>query len=257
MGSMCLVGLGPTRVMDVAANTPAGSGSAALGFSASDCVVNDWGVLSYEAAWNKQKELIEARAESRIPDTLVFVEHSPVITLGRKGLRAMESISQSVPASLGGVPVFSVERGGEATYHGPGQMVAYPIFKLDLLRTGPRHFLRMMEESVQSMLASFDLDTYFQEGKTGIWCKDRRSGRERKLASLGIAVSRSVSYHGLALNVTNDLKPFHLIQPCGYAPEVMTSLGEQMEIVPSQEDLKKSFALELVARFHAKKGGHK
>ncbi len=183
--------------------------------------IRELGTLSYEETWKLQLRLIEERAEGKIPDTLLFVEHPRVFTLGRKTPGVREEAQ--IPKEIGGVPVFPVERGGEATYHGPGQLVAYPILQLDLLRTGPRKFLRLMEDSLVQTLAHFDVPAYWLDGKTGVWLKDK-SGKERKIASLGIAVRRSVSYHGLALNVNNDLTPFQWISPCGFAPEVMTNL---------------------------------
>jgi len=147
-----------------------------------------------------------------------------------------------MPSEIAGISVFPVERGGEATYHGPGQAVIYPIFKLDLLRTGPRNFLRMMEEAIVAVLKNYGINAYWIEGKTGVWLVDSQ-GRERKIASLGIAVRKSVSYHGLALNVNTDLDAFRLIQPCGFAPEVMTSmrenLGKNIYLTVVQEELAK------------------
>jgi lipoyl(octanoyl) transferase len=155
---------------------------------------------------------------------LLFVEHPAVITLGRKtpGVRD----GAALPAEIGGVPVHIVERGGEATYHGPGQLVVYPIVKLNI-KFGPKAFLRAMEDAMISVLARFGVHAYWKEGATGVWLLDSRN-QERKIASLGIAVRKSVSYHGLALNVSNDLRPFTLISPCGYAPTVMTSLSEAL-----------------------------
>lgn len=182
----------------------------------------DLGLLDYEDAWKLQLELLEERALDQIPDTLLFVEHPPVFTLGRKtpGVRD----GAALPAELAGIPVHIIERGGEATYHGPGQLVVYPILTLDV-KFGPKAYLRAMEESLIAVLAHFGLEGYWQDGKTGVWLKDSQN-HERKIASLGIAVRKGVSYHGLALNVCNDLRPFSLIQPCGFAPTVMTSLSE-------------------------------
>lgn len=187
-------------------------------------VTRQLGLLSYDDCWRLQLELIEARANGEIPDTLLFVQHPSVITLGRKTPGVREG--SDFPAEIGGVPVRLIERGGEATYHGPGQLVVYPILKLDV-RFGPKAFLRLMEEAMVAVLGSYGLQAYWQEGKTGVWALDSQN-RERKLASLGIAVRKSVSYHGLALNVSNDLRPFALIQPCGFAPTVMSSLSEQL-----------------------------
>jgi lipoyl(octanoyl) transferase len=179
-------------------------------------------LVPYEEAWRLQMELLEARHEGRIPDTLLFLEHPAVITLGRKTPGVREG--KEFPAEIGGVPVRVIERGGEATYHGPGQLVVYPIVRLNI-RFGPKAFLRLLEESMISALASLGLNARWQEGKTGVWLLDSQN-RERKIASLGIAVRRGVSYHGLALNVRNDLRPFSLIQPCGLEGATMTSATE-------------------------------
>ncbi|HEY8279537.1 MAG TPA: lipoyl(octanoyl) transferase LipB [Bdellovibrionota bacterium] len=182
----------------------------------------DLGLLSYDDCWRLQLELIEARAEDKIPDTLLFVQHPQVITLGRKSPGVREG--QEFPDSIQGVPLRLIERGGEATYHGPGQLVVYPILRLNI-KFGPKAFLRLMEESMIDLLRSYGVKGSWQEGKTGVWVQDSQN-RERKIASLGIAVRRNVSYHGLAINVSNDLRPFSLIQPCGFASAVMTNLSE-------------------------------
>lgn len=204
------------------------------------------GLVSYEEAWKLQQGFVSQRAEEAIPDTLLLVEHPPVFTLGRKTPGVREDAP--MPLEIGGIPVFSVERGGEATYHGPGQAVLYPIFRLELLKTGPRAFLRMMEDAVVGTLGKLGIEAYWLEGKTGVWARDA-SGQEKKMASLGIAVKRGVSYHGLALNVNNDLAPFRMISPCGFAPEVMTSvkeiLGREVDFGEVQEEL----ARELIFRF--------
>lgn len=200
--------------------------------------IRELGLLPYEEAWQLQLRLIEERVEGKIPDTLLFVEHPRVFTLGRKtpGVREAEKL----PTEIGGVPVFPVERGGEATYHGPGQLVAYPIFQLDLLRTGPRKFLRLMEDALVQTLKEYGISAYWIEGKTGVWLKNEKD-QERKIASLGIAVRRSVSYHGLALNVNNDLTPFQWISPCGFSPEVMTNMKTVLGKEISLEEVKSIF----------------
>lgn len=187
-----------------------------------ELVTRQLGLMPYEDVWQLQLRLIEERAADQIPDTLLFVQHPSVITLGRKtpGVRD----GAAIPAEIQGVPVHIIERGGEATYHGPGQIVVYPILRLNL-KFGPKAFLRLMEESIVDVLAALGKSAYWQEGKTGAWTVDSQN-RERKIASLGIAVRKSVSYHGLALNVNNDLRPFTLISPCGFAPTVMTNVQE-------------------------------
>lgn len=179
------------------------------------------GKLSYEETWRIQLELLEARALEQIPDTLLVVEHPAVITYGRK---SPEIKSENEIKEIQGVPVFAVERGGEATFHGPGQIVMYPIFSLNA-KAGPKGLLRMMEEAIIQVLLDYGIESYWIEGKTGVWLKDSRA-QERKIASLGIAVRKGVSYHGLALNVSTHLPYFKLINPCGFASEVMTNMKE-------------------------------
>ena len=190
----------------------------------------------------------EARANEQIPDTVLFVEHAPVITLGRKSPGVRESAA--FPAEIGGVPVHLVERGGEVTFHGPGQLVAYPILRLNA-RFGPKALLRAMEEALIATLADLGLASYWIEGKTGVWLKDAE-GRERKIASLGVAVRRDVSYHGLALNISTDLSYFRLIQPCGFAPAVMTNVAEVSGREFSLEEVRERLQLHLPQKLAAR-----
>lgn len=187
-------------------------------------VTRQLGLMPYEDCWRLQLELLEERVHDRVTDTLLFVQHPSVITLGRKSPGVRDGAA--LPAELAGVPVHIVERGGESTYHGPGQLVVYPLLKLNI-KFGPKAFLRLMEEAMIGVLASYGLQGFWEEGATGVWLQDSQN-RKRKIASLGIAVRKGVSYHGLALNVNNDLRPFTLISPCGYEPAVMTSLSEQL-----------------------------
>lgn len=187
------------------------------------------GHTGYEEARKLQLALVELRAADAIPDTVLFLEHEPVITRGR-GLqwtggkerpRQMPLVGQLPPGLL----FTESERGGDLTYHGPGQLVVYPICKLDGKDFGPRHdvagFIRQLEELLILELEHSDgLKAQARENATGVWVG------ERKIASIGIAVKKWVTYHGLALNVVNDLKPFHLISPCGFSPEVMTRLAD-------------------------------
>mgnify|MGYP003393500654 CR=1 FL=1 len=181
------------------------------------------GALGYAETWGLQMELLQQRIRGEIEDTLLIVEHPDVITLGRK-FPGLNDLVASGTKEWQGLPLFFVERGGEATYHGPGQLVMYPIFQLPESR-GPRAFLRFLEEVLIDLLQVFDIDAFRIEDATGVWLRDGR-GRERKIASLGIAARSFVSYHGLALNVATNLDQFRKITPCGYAPEVMTSMRE-------------------------------
>ena len=171
--------------------------------------------------------MVEKRAADEIPDTVLFLEHEAVVTQGRGLQWTGTPRPRHVPLPAPLPPEISFcesERGGDLTYHGPGQLVIYPIVKLDGRGFGPEHditaFLRKFEGVLISTLARLDLKGSSHENAAGVWVG------ERKLASIGIAVKKWVSYHGMAINVVNDLKPFHLISPCGFSPEVMTRLED-------------------------------
>ena len=174
----------------------------------------DWGVRPYAEVHALQESLVEQRAEGRIPNLLLTGEHEAVITLGRK-------TKDAFPAA-GDVPVVEVERGGEATYHGPGQLVAYPIVHLTEARRDLHRFQRDLEEIGIRVCEDLGLEAGRIAGKTGVWTEGR------KVMSLGIAVRRWVTWHGVALNVTTDLAPFRLFNPCGLDGSVMTSLSERL-----------------------------
>jgi lipoyl(octanoyl) transferase len=161
-----------------------------------------------------------ARQRGDIADTLVLVEHPDVITLGR-------SAKASNILDPGTIPVVPIERGGDVTYHGPGQLVAYPIFLLGEDERDLHRFLRNLEESIIRTVADFDISATRRPGKTGVWTRNGPDGR--KLASIGVAVRRWVTLHGLALNVSTDLSRFAAINPCGFDAAVMTSMARELE----------------------------
>ncbi|MBL0213807.1 MAG: lipoyl(octanoyl) transferase LipB [Myxococcales bacterium] len=183
--------------------------------------VVDLGTVSYREAWAKQLALVEARQHATAPDTLLLVEHDHVFTLGRR----REAEGNVLDA--GDVEVIGIERGGDVTYHGPGQLVAYPII---LLREGVERdlhkYLRNLEEAVIATCARFGLAADREPGKTGVWTTTEL-GR-KKLCSMGIACRKWVTFHGLALNVTTDLAYFRRINPCGFESSIMTSMAEQL-----------------------------
>ena len=183
--------------------------------------VVDLGTASYRDAWARQLALVEARQKAEAPDTLLLLEHDHVFTLGRR----REAEGNVLDA--GDVEVIGIERGGDVTYHGPGQLVAYPIV---LLREGSERdlhrYLRNLEEAVIATCARFGLAADREPGKTGVWTSTEL-GR-KKLCSMGIACRKWVTFHGLALNVTTDLAYFRRINPCGFESSVMTSMAEQL-----------------------------
>lgn len=172
----------------------------------------DWGVRGYEESLELQRELVGKRQRGECGDVLISVEHPHVFTLGRR----REALGNVV--APGDVPVVEIERGGDVTYHGPGQIVMYPIC---LLEDGERDlhlFLRNMEQGIIDALVHYGLEAGREEGKTGVWIQGR------KLASMGIACRKWVTFHGLALNVNTDLSYFQRINPCGFSSSVMTSV---------------------------------
>ncbi len=177
----------------------------------------DLGTRDYAEVWAWQKELVQRRARDEIPDVLMLVEHPHVITLGR---RRRERGLFRVPTPP--IPVYEVERGGEATYHGPGQLVGYPIVKLEGARRNLHRYLRDLEELLIQTLRDFGLPAQRRAGATGVWTRDK------KIASIGIAVQRWVTYHGFALNVSPDLRFFQFISPCGFDGSIMTSLEREL-----------------------------
>jgi lipoate-protein ligase B len=177
------------------------------------------GVEAYGATLRRQEELLRERQLDRIPDTLLLVEHPPVVTLGRAKTLANLRLT---PADLAvrGVEFYEVTRGGDVTYHAPGQLVGYPIFDLRHHGRDVLKFCRQMEAALIGALADFEISAHPLPGKAGVWAG------ERKIASLGISVRRWVTFHGFALNVSTDLAGFQAIRPCGEDPSVMTSMAD-------------------------------
>jgi len=171
----------------------------------------------YAATWARQLELHEQRRAGAAPDTLILVEHEPVVTLGKQGDQANLVVSESALAARG-VDLHRVERGGDITYHGPGQLVGYPIISLTERGLSVRDLMRGLEECLIRTVAEYGITAGRIPGLTGVWCG------ERKVAALGVAVKSGVSFHGFALNVCTDLSYFQLIVPCGITGKQVASI---------------------------------
>ncbi len=180
------------------------------------------GRTRYEDAHALQRELVLQRAEGATGDVLLLTEHEPVITVGRGTPAAERGLLAS-----SGLSVIEVERGGEATYHGPGQLVAYPIVELPEGRRDLRRYLRDLEEVVIGVLGELGISGRRRPGLTGVWIE------ERKVCSIGVAVRRWIAYHGLALNLHTDLSPFRRFHPCGLDPGLMTRVADHVELPPT------------------------
>ncbi len=192
-------------------------------------VHHHWGLKPYAELHALQERLVGLRAEGRIGNLLLTGEHPAVITLGRKSPRTGSASGEGGP-----IPRVVVERGGEATYHGPGQLVAYPIVHLTEAHRDLHAFQRDLEEVGIRVLAELGLVGERVAASTGVWC------RGKKVQSLGIAVRRWVTWHGLALNVSNDLAPFRSFNPCGLDGSVMTSLAELLGAAPPLHEVVES-----------------
>ena len=205
----------------------------------------DLGRAGYGEVRDRQLALVGERQRGERRDALVLVEHPHVITVGRtRG--ALANILRA-----GDVEVVEVERGGDVTYHGPGQIVAYPILQLALGERDLHRFLRNLEEAMIRTLARWEIAASREAGKTGVWV----GGGERKIASIGIACRKWVTFHGLALNVSTDLAYFARIQPCGFDAAVMTSmereLGRAIALADVQAALVEELGVALGRRFIA------
>lgn len=206
----------------------------------------DLGCCDFAEAWGIQQDWVRRRIRDEVPDVLILVEHPHVVTLGRK--RPSSGICE--PGHVGGtVPVFHIERGGEATYHGPGQLVGYPIVKLEAEQRDLHRYLRELEGLLIDVLGDFGVPAQRVPGATGVWT---RASPSRKLASIGIAVRRWVTYHGFALNVSPDLTRFRLISPCGFDGSVMTSMERELGQALQLDDVKGRTAFRFRERYAAR-----
>ena len=208
------------------------------------------GRTAYDEALRLQAELVELRIEGRIDNTLLLLEHPPVLTLGRNANRSNVLVTDEMLAARG-VTIHEIKRGGDVTYHGPGQLVGYPIFDLRSLRNakggrlGPVDFVRLMEEALIRFCGGYGVIAGRICGLTGVWCgldaaqdstRDlQQAAAGRKICAIGIHVSRGVVSHGFAFNITTDPRDFMLINPCGITDRPVTSLKLELDRLGSQQ----------------------
>jgi lipoyl(octanoyl) transferase len=198
-------------------------------------VTREIGTIDYMAAWDLQRELLEARATDAGPDTMLLLEHPSVYTAGKR--------TEPSERPTDGTPVIDVDRGGKITWHGPGQLVGYPIIKLadpiDVVQ-----YVRRIEEALIAVCAHFGVSTGRVEGRSGVWLPADSRGPERKIAAIGIRVQRGVTMHGFEINCNADLGAFDRIVPCGIRDAGVTSLTWELgrdvtvaDVLPSARDL--------------------
>ena len=201
----------------------------------------DLGVKSYKPTWDYQEELLlkntqiksihrakdlpanEANTEHR----LLMVEHPPVFTLGKSGKREHVLVSEEQLQNLG-IEFYHINRGGDITYHGPGQIVGYPIFDLELIGIGLKDYIFRLEEAIIRTIGEFGISGSRLDGGSGVWLEPEVKGKARKICAIGVKASRYITMHGFAFNVNTDLSWFSNINPCGFTDKGVTSLSEEL-----------------------------
>jgi lipoyl(octanoyl) transferase len=206
----------------------------------------DLGTMNYRDAWQKQVSLMEELKKEKSEgkeglNYLLFVEHPHVYTLGKNGNQANLLIN-TVQLATDNIEFIKVDRGGDITYHGPGQLVVYPIFCLNDFRIGVKEYVRRLEEVVILTIAGYGLRGERLEKATGVWLDADKSG-VRKICAIGVRCSQSVTMHGFALNVNTDLNYFNCINPCGFVDKGVTSMAKETGKTISIDEIK-SFVLQ-------------
>jgi len=218
-----------------------------------DVLFQDLGPRSYKEVWDYQEELLKKNVQAKSIDKesgeqtvnhLLFVEHLPVYTLGKSGHKENVLIS-SEEMNDSGIEYFHINRGGDVTFHGPGQLVGYPILDLDKFKTDLGWYLRSLEEVFILTMAAYGLKGERSKGETGVWMDADIKGRERKICAMGIKCSRWVTMHGFAFNVNTNLNYFNNIIPCGIQDKQVTSLqkelGKEVDFREVKEIVKQNF----------------
>ena len=197
------------------------------------CWCLDLKTMAYKEAWELQQAIVRARIEKKFSqDVILFVEHAPVFTLGRRGGLENLTVSEAF-LEASGIQVIQVERGGDITYHGHGQMVVYPVLDLDRQRLGITELVFMLEEIMIRVSKTLGVHAVRNPRNRGVWVGNK------KIGSIGIAVRKGISFHGMALNVDPSMTPFEWIHPCGLANVSMTSLEKELSEKPSMQVVQK------------------
>lgn len=192
--------------------------------------ISDWGKITYPEAWKKQTEWFDTLVQAKLADkeyvnSIVLCEHPPVYTLGRSGKENNMLLNAEQLHKIG-AELFHIDRGGDITYHGPGQLVCYPILNLEEFSLGLKEYVHLLEEAVIRVCASYNIVSSRLEKATGVWL-DGNTANARKICAIGVKSSHYVTMHGLALNVNTDLCYFSHINPCGFIDKGVTSLQKE------------------------------
>ncbi|MSQ78493.1 MAG: lipoyl(octanoyl) transferase LipB [Flavobacteriaceae bacterium] len=225
--------------------------------------IQDWGLIAYKEAWDKQEALfaetvsikLENRNELRTKNDevvtnnfLIFCQHPHVYTLGKSGDKTNLLIPDSMMKEKD-ISYFPINRGGDITYHGPGQLVGYLIFDLDNFFTDIHKFLRYLEEAIILTLAEYNIKAGRIAGLTGVWLDLDHPAKSRKICAMGIRASRWVTMHGFALNINTDLSYYSYINPCGITDKAVTSMEKELGQEVSMEDVQEKLGSNLLSLF--------
>ena len=218
--------------------------------------IADWGLIPYEEAWNRQKEwfnevVAAKQAGQPCHNRIVLCEHPPVYTLGRSGKASNMLLGEEQLKRLGAT-LYHIDRGGDITYHGPGQLVCYPVLNLEDFSLGLRDYVYLLEEAVIRVCASYDIQAGRLEKATGVWLEGD-TPRARKICAIGVHASHFVTMHGLALNVNTDLRYFSYINPCGFVDKGVTSLSKELHCEMPMVEVKERLCTELQALLDGRK----
>jgi len=205
------------------------------------CEVQSLGEVSYSAGLALQQRLVQERLRNEIPDRLLLLQHPHVLTKGRN-TQDGNVLAHDDQLDRLGVELFETDRGGDVTYHGPGQLVVYPIIDLRPDRCDLHRYVRDLEQTLLATLHDYGVAGHVVEGRTGVWVRQPKQP-EAKIAAIGVRVSRWVTSHGIALNVCTDLDFFNLIVPCGLQQRAVTSLQELTRKTPTLEEVGQRFAV--------------
>lgn len=193
----------------------------------------DTGLIKYQKAWDYQRELhqklLDAKqnGEKVLEQYLLYCEHPHVYTLGKSGQQENMLIQDEFLKKIN-AEFFKIDRGGDITYHGPGQIVAYPIFDLESMNIGIRSYIELLESAVIKTLAEFNIQADRLDGAIGVWINKKEGQNPFKICAIGVKVSRMISMHGIALNVNTDLNYFNYINPCGFSDKGVTSMEKEL-----------------------------
>ncbi|MCI0523604.1 MAG: lipoyl(octanoyl) transferase LipB [Bacteroidales bacterium] len=209
-------------------------------------IYDDIGFRDYKETWDYQEKFFNAKVSEKMrmdgegkitPDRLIFVEHNHVYTLGKSGSQ-QNLLLDYIQLQARDATFYRIDRGGDITYHGPGQLVGYPIFDLEEMGVGLRQYINLLEEAIIKCVFHFGITGGRLDGATGVWIDPGVKAGARKICAIGVRASRYVTMHGFALNVSTDLSYFDHINPCGYTDKGVTSIGKETGINVSMSEVK-------------------